>query len=227
MNNLALIVPTRGRPDNIAELAQSLKETNTHYATLIIVCDTDDAQLDNYKKLPAELGCEMLTFEREGKGMAKPLNKAVRTLFGEYDAFAFMGDDHRPRTANWDGIFLDTLREMGTGIVYGNDLHQKENLPTAVAMSADIVEQLNGMVPEGFIHMYLDNFWKKLGEDIGALKYLDDVIIEHLHPVWGTAKEDAGYREVNAIEIYRADKRAYDSYIASAEYADIVAVLKR
>ena len=158
--------------------------------------------------------------------MAKPLNFAANLMRDKYRHFAFLGDDHRPRTKNWDLHFINALDELGTGLVYGDDLLQGENLATAVAMSGDIVRALNGMVPQGMIHLYLDNFWMTLGKDLNALRYLPEVIIEHLHPIAGKAEWDDQYREVNAQEVFSADKQALDDYLASAEYQQLLEALR-
>lgn len=225
MKQLALIVPSRGRPDNIRELLQALSDCESIHTDLFVVLDEDDETRFGYYDLPAAW-FSILIYPREGKGMAKPLNRAASFLKDDYEYFAFMGDDHRPRVQGWDSYFIDALDELGTGLVYGDDLHQGEGLPTAVAMTADIVRELNGMVPPEMIHLYLDDFWLKLGKDLGAIKYLKDVVIEHCHPVWGTAPMDAGYQEVNASEVYSADKLAFDSFINSPAYAELLAVLK-
>lgn len=224
MKNLALIVPSRGRPDNIRELLQSLSDCESRHTDLFVVLDEDDETRFGYYDLPAAW-FSILIYPREGKGMAKPLNRAASFLKDDYEYFAFMGDDHRPRTQGWDSYLIDALDELGTGLVYGNDLHQGEGLPTAVAMTADIVRALNGMVPPNMIHLYLDDFWLKLGKDLDSIKYLKDVVIEHCHPVWGTAPSDAGYQEVNAPEVYSADARAFESYIKSFEYTELLAKL--
>ena len=76
-------------------------------------------------------------------------------------------------------------------------------------------------------HLYLDNFWKKLGEDLGSLTYLEDVIIEHMHPVAGKAEWDEGYVAVNAQEVYSADALAYRNYIQSEAYEVLLKKLRR
>jgi hypothetical protein len=83
------------------------------------------------------------------------------------------------------------------------------------------------MVPPNMKHLYLDNFWKKLGEDLGALTYLEDVIVEHMHPVAGKAEWDEGYREVNAQEVYSADALAYKNYIESEGYQVLLKKLRK
>jgi hypothetical protein len=65
-----------------------------------------------------------------------------------------------------------------------------------------------------------------LGQDLNAITYLPQTIIEHCHPVWGTGKMDAGYEEVNASEIATADAQAFRTYIASPEYAQLLETLR-
>lgn len=226
MERLALIVPTRGRPKNIEALAEALKQSETLHTDLILVCDDDDRELENYKRLLPNLACSFFVFPREAKGMAAPLNRAARDLMSSYKYLGFMGDDHRPRTKNWDLMFINILDELGTGLVYGNDLHQGKALPTAIAMTSDIAYALNGMVPPNMIHLYLDNFWLTLGNDLDKIVYLPDVVIEHCHPYFGKAPMDQGYKDVNDPTVYSADRAAFENYIASDEYRELLVKLR-
>lgn len=227
---MAIMVPSRGRPENIRELLEACEQTFIE-SPVFIICDQDDATLLDYKEVIDQRrdkgNYTLLVFPRTSKGMATPLNLAVQKLLREYSFthYAFLGDDHRPETVRWDQAWIDILEGVG-GLVYGDDLFQRENLPTAVGMEGRIVRELDGMVPQGFIHLYLDNFWKKLGEDIGRLTYLPDCIIEHRHPLLGKAQVDEGYMRVNAPEIYEADRQRFEDYIASKEYLDLLVRLK-
>jgi hypothetical protein len=221
-SDLVVLIPTRGRPDNAIALEQAFVDTNTKAKRFYIVDFNDETRSEYSWKLPVE---SVIMIHNETGGMAYPLNYIARQFIGEFDNFAFMGDDHRPRTANWDEKFVEELY-TGSDIVYGNDLFQGSALPTAVAMSAQIVEHLRGMVPDTQRHLYLDNFWLKLGQDLGKIKYLPDVIIEHCHAFNGKAPMDENYARVNAPEIYSADKIAFDNYIASDQYQTLLAKLK-
>ena len=221
MRNLVILVPSRNRPESIAELIKSLDETETE-SDLIVIVDSDEPQMNAY----LEIGCDVLMVEKNGKGMAKPLNFAANHYRDKYRHFAFLGDDHRPRTKNWDLHFINTLDELGTGLVYGNDLLQGENLATAVGMTGNIVNALGGMVPPDMIHLYLDNFWMTLGKDLNALRYIPEVVLEHLHPIAGKAEWDEGYMAVNAEEVYSADKKALDDYLASDAYSGLLEALR-
>lgn len=223
---MCVVVPSRGRPENAERLAQAFKDTNTE-ADLYIVIDNDDpkwneyAKSENYKKLPAD---------NKTGGCAKSLNTGAVylldiTKFPLYDYFVFMGDDHLPRTENWDKAFIQALKS-DTGIVYGNDLLQGENLPTAFGMNRNLVNELRGMTFPGCVHLFFDNFVKQLGIDLGNLIYLPEVIIEHLHPVAGKAEMDEGYARVNQPKWYENDLLTLQKYVRSQEYADLVTKFK-
>jgi len=221
VKNLVVLVPSRNRPQNIADLIKAFDDTKTE-SDLIVIVDDNEPEMDAY----LQLGCDIFVVEKRGKGMAKPLNFAAKHFAHKYRHFAFLGDDHRPRTKNWDVAFINALDKLETGLVYGNDLLQGENLPTAIAMTGDIVNALGGMVPPEMIHLYLDNFWMRLGNDLNSLRYMPEIIIEHLHPIAGKAKWDQGYKDVNAEEVYSADKKAFDDYLASEAYSKLIEAFK-
>jgi len=216
MNEMIILVPTRGRPSNAVELLAEHDRLSTH-SDILFVIDANDLEHDAYEY---EVGADKcMTIQNETRGMAYPINKAASAIVkkGEYKYFAFLGDDHRPRTAGWDDLLIQAMQKRPS-MAYGNDLLQKERLPTMIAMTSDIVKALDGIVPPKMKHLYLDNFWKKLGQDLGAITYLDHVIVEHMHPIAGKAEWDQGYKEVNATEIYAFDALAYKNYIESEAY---------
>jgi hypothetical protein len=223
---MCVVVPSRGRPKNAARLAQAFIDTQTE-ADLYFIIDNDDPKWNEYAK---NENIKCLPADNKTGGCANSLNTGAVYLldfakFPLYNYFVFMGDDHLPRTQNWDKAFIQALG-INTGIVYGNDLLQGENLPTAFGMSRDVVMELQGMTFPGCIHLFFDNFVKQLGIDLNYLKYLPDVIIEHLHPVAGKAEMDEGYARVNQPKWYEEDLLALQKYLRSQEYADLVTKLK-
>lgn len=211
---LAVIVPTRGRPANAARLAQAFRETHALDAVAVFVADWDDPELPGYRKLLEEDQIPRLVVldNGTGRGMTRALNYAARRYAELYEAVGFMGDDHMPRTAHWDSRVMEELDSLDPRIVYGNDLFQGAALPTAVFMQSRMIRALGFMAPEVLQHLYVDNFWKELGERTGGLRYLDDVIIEHVHPAAGKTAMDDGYRRVNAPEVDNGDREAWLAY---------------
>ncbi|MER7487970.1 hypothetical protein ABTY20_19090 [Streptomyces sp. NPDC126497] len=208
---LAVIVPTRGRPQNASRLQQAFTDTDSLNAVPVFVLDADDPELPGYlaRVGVGEITHVMIHDGDGGTGMTAALNYAANVLADEYAALGFMGDDHLPRTAGWDAHVLGALAGPGPAVVYGNDLLQGEALPTAAFMPSRLVRALGFMAPPVLRHLYVDNFWLELGRTLGALRYLPDVVIEHLHPAAGKAAMDERYAAVNATEADTADRAAW------------------
>ena len=223
MKSLALI-PSRGRPDAAKELADNFAETAL-ITKLIYAVDEDDATLDRYKEL---LGEDMVAVTPSAgvRGVVYPLNYWIRQYKNDYDYFAFMGDDHRPRTKGWDIVFAKVI-DMGADIVYGDDLFQGKNLATAGMISARVVKAFNGMAPDVLQHLYIDNFWMQIGYDLKTLYYCPEVIIEHLHYINGKAEKDELYTVINSEERYQVDGQKFKAYVESDEYKKIIESLKK
>lgn len=206
MNDLLMIVPSRGRPGNIIELLDAWRGTfaEMNRTGLLVAVDDDDPELEGYRSVGNYADFDLVVSPRQRVGPT--LNRLAVERAPDFFAVGFMGDDHRPRTQDWDERMVAALREMGSGIVYGNDLLQGERLPTAVVMTSDIIRALGYMVPPRLTHMYLDNFWLGLGRELGRIQYLPDVVIEHVHPLAGKSEWDDGYREVNSHEMYAQDR---------------------
>lgn len=215
---MIVIVPSRGRPHNIAELVECWRTTRA-CASLWVCVDDDDPELEAYRALDLDWFGSLIVGPRQRLGGWLNLAGQIAAATGA-DVVGFMGDDHRPRTFNWDSeIVLAT--KPGDGVAYGNDMIQGERLPTAVFLAAEIVGTLGYMVPPGMVHLYLDDFWKLLGERLGTLRYLPEVVIEHCHPTAGTAPDDEHYARVNAPEIYAGDRARFDEYCRTRLGADI------
>lgn len=237
MTDLVVIVPSRGRPEAARELAAAFEETCTANTELVFAVDEDDPTLQEYAALaalPQGVG-DGLTVRsyprlvvgvvRDPCNMVHALNQVAVYLTIPPDggpfAVGFMGDDHRPRSKGWDEDYLEALRTLGTGIVYGDDMLQHRNLPTQCAMTADIVRALGFMAPPTLTHLYVDNFWLELGRRAECIRYLPDVVVEHRHPVAGKAQWDEGYMRVNDPGMFAKDEAAFREYYADGFAGDV------
>ena len=224
MADLVILVPSRGRPEAARALAEHFRATCTANTFLCLVVDEDDPTRAGYETVGD--GARSGVLFTPSSTMVEALNMAAGYYAGTGETFAvgFLGDDHRPRTVGWDEQYLTALRELGTGIVYGDDGLQGERLPTQCAMTADIVRALGWMAPPALRHMHVDDFWLDLGKAAGCIRYLPAVLVEHVHPAAGKAAMDDGYERVNAPEVYAADGQAYAAYRANEMPADVTKV---
>jgi hypothetical protein len=210
------LVPTRGRPANAVRLAQAFRDTCRGDDTrLEFFVDDDDPELPNYEVAFLDRSLDDCHFGYNvgpRLRLGGTLNRHAPVYAGMVSAVGFMGDDHVPRTVGWDVQLLEHVRALPGAVVYGNDLLQGPNIPTAVLLDSRLVTALGWMVPPGLVHLYMDNFWKELGQRLTTLRYRGDVVIEHMHPVAGKTAWDDRYAEVNAGSVYEADEKTYEAF---------------
>ena len=74
------------------------------------------------------------------------------------------------------------------------------------------------------MHLYLDDYWVALGQGIGQLTYLPDVILEHVHFTNGKSATDQTYAEANSSDNQRNDQAAWQDYRTTQLPQDIDAL---
>lgn len=222
---LVYLVPTRARPGNAAELIDAFDTTRGGSADLVLAVDDDDPHLDAYLAVDRPEWCDLVVGPRLRLGGT--LNALAPGLAQRYAGVGFMGDDHRPRSLYWDNRLAREVEARPGCVLYGNDLVQGAALPTAVLLDARIIATLGYFVPPGMQHLWLDNYWLKLGYGLGTLRYIADVVIEHVHPITGRAEWDDSYRENNAAAVWHADETRLRAHVDSGQLAADVAAVNR
>ncbi|HEU4751980.1 MAG TPA: class I SAM-dependent methyltransferase [Armatimonadota bacterium] len=227
MPDLAILVPTRGRPGNLRKVIEAWDFTNGwSHADLYALVDADDPELAGYRELvknPSGPSLWLLEIPR-WMPMVHKLDLAARELADRYWALGFAGDDHLPQTIGWAKRYADVLRELGTGMVYGDDGYQGAKLSTEWAMTSDVVRALGRMVPAPVEHMFCDNAVLALFTAAGAVRHLPEIRIEHMHPVAGKARTDAQYERVNSRDQMARDRAAYQLWQTTERAAHVRAV---
>jgi hypothetical protein len=211
------IIPSRNRPDSVLDLIEEFNATTAISNLVIAVDDDDPSEYIVPDKVILEVNPRMW--------MNGTLNFIAKKYCEDYDYLVFMGDDHRPRTKDWDLLLAESIKDIKYGFAYGNDLFQGENLPTAVMQDARITRTLGYFSPPPMKHLFLDNFWRDTGRELGTLRYLPEVVIEHMHPYIGKVEMDAGYAEVNSVEVGSHDQMAYMDYLTN-QWQDDLAKLR-
>lgn len=219
--DLAIIVPSRGRPQNIDRVLRAWDETLAwHGADLFLVLDLDDPRLNDYQEVvmtprpfyPPRMPQGVM--HAGSPTMIEKLNATALALVDKYRYIGFMGDDHLPRSKNWDIHFVRALAGK-PGVVYGNDLLQGRELATACVISSEIIKTAGYFAPPGLRHLYCDNAWMKMGEAAGKLVYLPETTIEHVHPNVEKSAWDETYSRGNSEENLVNDRIEFERWEAT------------
>jgi len=215
MKDLLMIVPSRGRPEKIEACIDAWLNTREN-SDLLVCLDEDDPELNNYyhhRQVKYDVG--------ERIRLCPTVNRAVKDHPG-YKYYGFIGDDHLFRTIGWDTKMMDEIESHGGwGIAYGDDLLKGRSLATHCVMSANIPKALGYMAIPGLQHMYMDDFWMEIGNNLGILYYLPDVVVEHMHFSNGKSEKDEIYKESNDSSIPGDDFRVFEVWKESQMDTDL------
>ncbi len=199
------ILPSRGRPDNVARLIEAWHETA---ATAMeykwrVRLDEDDLTLDAYYRLPWPKCWNVIIGKR-----ISPC-EAFNEAFGKCpDAgfYGLMGDDIMPRTACWDAILVSEA--SGWNVAYGDDLINGEAHGTHLVVGGELIRALGWVSLPGVKRLYCDTALNHIGRSLGVLRYRPDVILEHLHFSNRKAPMDETYRKPEK----REDRRIFEAW---------------
>lgn len=220
---LLVVVPTRGRPLRFRELMHEFIATRAVPSTRMLACvDDDDPTVRDYPVIPGDVGSYVVG-PRQGFMPRLNFEALAEARVGSgVEAIASFGDDHVPRTIDWDAKLMHALTEMGGGVVYPNDGFQGARCATAPVLSAKLVRALGWYAPPSLAHFWVDDFWMDLGDELGRLRYLGDVLVEHMHPAAHKAEHDDTYGD-NAIHVEH-DRVEYLRYQAHDFDGDVARV---
>lgn len=196
---IAVIVPVMRRPQNVAPLLDSFRETSRN-SELYFVADHDDH--DELKAI----------FELEGKAIINESNVctfAVKCNLGYRETYdtdtpwvLFIGDDVRFHP-DWEhGAFLE---DDGRSFISTNDLGNTSVMQGRHATHPLIRRQWlddhgaswdgpGSVAHQGYRHWFVDNEWTTVAQQAREFRYAPDCKIEHLHPIFRKGKQDAIYR---------------------------------
>ncbi|MBI5235170.1 MAG: hypothetical protein HY886_02845 [Deltaproteobacteria bacterium] len=197
MIDLSILLPTRGRPDRLKKLFESLLRTTTNLRGLEVVL-----YIDANDVLSQGVVFPELNVRRVIRPLGAPMGAMVRECFeasrGRY--VMLMNDDVVVRTNGWDAVMLQAFEGFPDDIalVYGNDLDQGERVPTFPVMPRLACGIIDGPCPPDYLNLHIESHifdvfkrLRALGHD--RIRYLGDVVFEHMHYTVGKSGVDATY----------------------------------
>ncbi|WP_439444444.1 galactosyltransferase-related protein [Xanthomonas translucens pv. translucens] len=219
---VAVIAPSRGRPENIERLWRSIQDTALLRVDLLVGLDEDDAG-----KYPRLDGVQYVVKPRQR--LNAWWNELALANLDRYDTFVFAGDDNVMVTPGWDFLLDDELaRHNYIGFATGPDGLRTDKKFTWAAIGARQIEALGYVGPPGLIHLCIDTAWQYLANATGTMYWLDHVLIEHLHysRKGAAVAEDQTYREANSVEVNRQDHETVNAWGVSVEFKAAVKKLQ-
>jgi hypothetical protein len=201
------IFATRNRPENCKRFIGAWIKTKASTSVYVRI-DDDDSTLDELKSLPWPKEFKVVVGKREG------LRAAMQELYLENPNepwYGLLADDLVPQTENWDILLAE--RAGNKNISYPNDLGGKPKLPTHPVVGGDLTRALGWFGFPVVQHLYVDTVYQYIGNQLGNLYRMNNVIVEHVHPFWNKTNSDKIYSE-NKQRAAR-DKEKYLNWVAT------------
>jgi hypothetical protein len=176
MTDLAGLVPSRDRPQNVERLGKACARTCRADTLLHFGFDEDDPQLPACIDAASPYG--LVTVEPR-MGLAGWTNRLAFAHVDSVPHLASLGDDMVPVTDGWDVRLIEAAGPAG--MAYCDD-KRRTDIPELIVMASPLVKALGWMCEPSLEHWFVDNVWRDLGAGAGCLAYLPDVVVEHRHP---------------------------------------------
>ena len=192
---ISLLLPTRGRPLLVERLFTSIVDTTSRLdrVEVILYVDEDDAG-------SLHLDSDQISVTRiVGPRMSMGDYNTACLARARGDIIALANDDMVIRTPGWDERIaaVDAAFADGIYLAYCNDCfkHRVCTFPILSRRTCELlVEPYPAAYQGGFIDTHLFDLFKRV-EHAGfdRIRYLHDVVFEHLHFRTGRAERDATY----------------------------------
>jgi hypothetical protein len=88
-----------------------------------------------------------------------------------------------------------------------------------------LINEVGYLTPPEIWHLYVDNIWFDIARGLGISNYMENIVVEHMHPCFNKAEWDNGYKEVNSNETINHDLPIYRKWQAE-ELPKIINKLK-
>lgn len=197
---ISLLLPTRARPAWAERFFKSVAEHTTHLDQVEVILYVDEDDTGSHHLSSDEIHVERIIGPRMSMGAYN--SACLEKARGEI--VILVNDDMVIRTPGWDEKIraLDASFPDGIYLAYGNDLFKGGRLCTFPILSRRACEVLGDPYPAAYRGAFIDYHLfdvfqrlRRLGYD--RIRYLEDVVFEHLHFRAGKAEKDAIYTQRN------------------------------
>jgi glycosyltransferase involved in cell wall biosynthesis len=183
----SILVPTRGRRNDLLRLIDSLDTTmeEARDYEIVVYIDHDDPSYDGLERpcLRVIRGPRIV--------LSKMWNACYAISQGEI--LMHCGDDIVFRTQGWDRKVREAFEQYEDRIVlvHGDDLlHPNGRLATHSFLHRRWVETVGHFVPPYFVSDFNDVWLTDVANELGRKVYLPDVVTEHMHYCAGKGPKD-------------------------------------
>lgn len=232
MSRIAILLPTRKRPEQLKRFCQSVKNTvsDIHKISLFLYIDEDDEETQeavwtfDIPNPHITVGPRIVMSDMANVLYRKAKRFMEYVELQPYDLYFLAADDLLMETTGWDEMLIrayDYLPKDKIAMFYGDDGNLVAHPPrfgTHPILTKEWIETVGYVQPPYFVCDYADTWLNYLADSISR-KIEVPIKHPHLHYTVGKAKVDSTYTErrqefykqnVPALYESKADERIQD-----------------
>lgn len=193
-SRIVLLLPTRGRPDNIVRMLQSLHESSHVMPEVIARIDDDDEEIKSALDQLIAAG-EKISY-RIGPRITLTEYWNEISGFSSAEIVMFAADDIVFKTKGWDSLIRETFDTHPDKMIFvhGDDGHWGGRFGTHGFLHRKWIDALGYVLPPYFSSDYGDTWINDVANMLGRRVFLP-IVIEHMHFLFGKAQMDATYAD--------------------------------
>lgn len=208
---IALLCPTRGRPEQFKRMCESARATANDI--MIFGCEMNQEGLSQEQKYPSS-GSYKLSDRHmvvnEGMPTVHKWNKLAGEALKDPNNKLFMlaADDMIFETAGWDKALLDHYNKLENKIhVYHLQDSRDHNGTPHPIITKEYMDAMGYFIPPVFLHWFVDSWTRDIAIANTCFTHLKDYILTHDKP------SDKGQADETHNGIRRMGWHARDSYV--------------
>jgi len=195
---------TRSRPHLFARGMKSIIDnvTKDNYHILVSV-DVDDPTMLQHEFIEHP---KVTTVWGDSKGKINSINRDVNQFKEPFDIIVNMSDDMVFRVQGFDEIIRNNFDNLGQCLHFPDG--NTTDIITLSILGVDFYKQFGYIYCPEYISLWCDNEQTDVAKMLGAYKFVDIQIFEHLHPAVGKAQMDGQYYHTESF--FQQDKKTYE-----------------
>jgi len=200
---MALMVPSKNRPESIERLIRSAIETASYpnrIGFFVLIRKSDKATQEVLLKLQQEYSCKITTLFEDTKkeiNLSRFWNEMYKEAkIQKYELFGFYGDDVEFRSNGWDSLVCTEFKRKKELplMVRTNDNYQKE--VAVLFWTNKVFHDIIGFyLPEQYKWVAMDEYLYKIASKSDSYIYLEHIDTYHHAAILGRSEQDDTFKE--------------------------------
>lgn len=147
-----------------------------------------------------------------GLTLMQKINFNILEIVSKYKYTGFIGDDII-FTTPFESKIIEYLSSVKHGMAYGDDGYWNGKLPTHPFITSKTILAVGFFGCPAVEHNYFDNYWQTIFTELGTIKYIPEIVMQHHHPISGKESPDAISN--NIVNKLNSDGQRFFNYISN------------